>query len=145
MNSPGCGVRSDSPTGSRRTVPESGLSTTRLRPRYGTGAIADPDGTTLVARSVIAGHLVHLCGDVDPGGAPGDASPATDAPRHAELVVPRAQFVGQPVPVARGTGLPDAATAVDVGEVEFEARRPMPPARGVLTGEVVDVLGGGAK
>src|SRR6516165_2448800 len=104
MNSPGRGVRSDSPTGSRHNVAESGLSTTRLRTRYGTGAMglwAKAAGAPLVARSLIAGHLVHLGSDVDTCRAPGDASPTTDAARHAELVVPRAQFVGQPVPVAR--------------------------------------------
>ena len=41
MNSPGCGVRSASPIGIRVSVAESGLSTTRLRTRYGTGAIAE--------------------------------------------------------------------------------------------------------
>src|ERR1700757_3334960 len=125
MNSPGCGVRSDSPTGSRHSVAESGLSTTRFRTRHGTGDMGSrvkPAGAPPVARSVIAGHLVHLRGDVDPSGAPGDASPATDATRHAELVVPRAQFVGQPVPVARGAGLADAAAAVNEGEIEFETR-----------------------
>src|ERR1700758_3610333 len=148
MNSPGCGVRSDSPTGCRHNVAESGLSTTRLRTRYGTGAMGewvDAVGATLVAQSVIAGHLVHFCGDVDTGGTPGDAPPAAYATRHTELVVPGAQFVRQPMPVARCAGLTDAATTVDVGEVELKTRRPVPPALGVVTGEVADVFGAGAK
>src|SRR5271166_2713852 len=145
MNSPGCGVRRDSPTGSRHNVAESALSTTRLRTRYGTGAMADAEGAAPAARSLIAGHLVHLRGDVDAGGAPGDASATADAARHAELVVPRAQFVGQPMAITRRAGLADAAAAVDVGEVELETRRPVTPALGVLTGEVADVLGAGAK
>src|SRR5947199_5571140 len=138
MNSPGCGARTDFPTGSRHNVAESGLSAMRLRTRYGTGAIAD-------AGSIIAGHLVHLRGDVDPGGAPGDAAPAADAPGRAELVMPGPQFVGQPMPVPRGAGLAHAPAPVDVGEVEFEARRPFAPALRVLTGEVADVFGAGAK
>src|SRR5271167_1207092 len=107
MNSPGCGVRSVSPTGARHNVAESGLSTTRLRTRYGTADMEewDPIGTASGAARVvpsgIVGHLVHLCGDVDPGRTPRDASSAADATRHAELVVPGAQFVSQPLPVAR--------------------------------------------
>src|SRR5271163_3972919 len=120
MNSPGFGARSASPTGTRDSVAESGLSTTRLRTRYGTGAIADTVGATLVAPSVIAGHLVHLCGDIDAGGAPGDASSAADAARHAELVVPGTQLVGQPMPVARCAGLADIAAAVDESEIELK-------------------------
>ena len=82
-----------SPTGASHNVAESGLSTTRLRTRYGTGTTGewgDAVGATLVAPSVIAGHLVHLCGDIDTGGTPRDASPAADAARHAELVMPGA-------------------------------------------------------
>ena len=94
MNSPGSGDRNASPTGSRHNVAESGLSTTRLRTRYGTGTIADADDVTLVALSVIVGHLVHLFGDVDTGGTPGDASPTSDTARHVELVVPGTQLVG---------------------------------------------------
>src|ERR1700739_1059874 len=109
MNSPGSGDRNASPSGSRHNVAESGLSMTRLRTRYGTGAIADAAGATLVAPSVIAGHLVHLCGDVDAGGTPGDASPAADAARHAELVMPGAQLVGQPMPATPCTGLAGVA------------------------------------
>src|ERR1700756_371455 len=148
MNSPGSGDRNPSPTGTRVSVPESGLSTTRLRPRYGTGAIAewvDAVAATLVAPSVIAGHLVHFFGDVDTGGAPGDAPPAADTARHAELVVPGAQFVSQPMPVAGRAGLADAAATVDVGEVELKARRPVPPPLGVVTGQIADVFGAGAK
>src|SRR5208337_1066777 len=142
MNSPGCGVRSTSPSGSRHKVAESGLSTTRLRTRYGFGAIAG-GGATLSAPSVIAGHLVHFLGDVDAGGAPGDAPPAADTARHVELVVPGAQLVGQPMPVPRCTGLAHTA-AVDVGEIELVAGRPVLPALGVLTGQIADVFGAGA-
>ena len=43
----------------------------------------------------------QLLGDVDPDRAPGDAAAAADAARAAELVVPGAELVGQPLPVAR--------------------------------------------
>src|ERR1700722_4184527 len=137
MNSPGSGDRNASRTGSRHNVAESGLSTTRLRTRYGTGAMGewvDASGAELIAPSVIAGHLVHLCGDVDTSRTPRDASPAANATRHAALVVPGPQFGTQPMPVARCAGLADAAAAVDVGEVKLETRRPVPPAFGVVTG-----------
>src|ERR1700741_4987260 len=148
MNSPGSGDRNAWPTGTRVSVAESRLSTPRLRTRYGTGAMGewvDAVGATLVAPSVIAGHLVHFCGDVNAGGTPGDAPPAAYATRHTELVVPGAQFVGQPMPIARCAGLADAATTVDVGEIELETGRPVPPPLGVVTGQIADVFGAGAK
>ena len=48
----------------------------------------------------------QLLGDVDPDRAPGDAAAAADAARAAELVVPGAELVRQPLAVARA-----AATA----------------------------------
>src|SRR5208283_589222 len=144
MNSPGCGVASTSPTGSRHSVAESGLSTTRLRTRYGTGAIADTTCAVPLAALVIAGHLVHFFGDVDAGGAPGDAPSTADAARHVELVVPGAQLVGQPMAVARCAGLTHTAAAVNEGEIELVARRPVLPAFGVFTRQVADVFGAGA-
>src|ERR1700746_4021853 len=108
MNSPGWGDRTASATGSRHNVAKSGLSTTRLRTRYGTGAMGGGVEPELITPSVIAsrpGHFVHLFSDVDTSGTPCDASPAPDAARHAELVVPGAQLVGQPMPVTRGARL----------------------------------------
>ena len=95
MNSPGRGVGSGSCTGCKHSVTESRFSSVRRWTRYGTGVIAD-DGACGASVSVITGfglpggEVVHLLGDVDPGGAPGDASPATDAARTAELVMPGA-------------------------------------------------------
>ena len=43
----------------------------------------------------------RLLGDVDADRAPGDAAPAADAARRAELVDPVGQLVGHPLPVAR--------------------------------------------
>src|SRR6185437_11735547 len=144
MNSPGRGDRSASPTGTRVSVAESGLSTSRVPTRYGTGAMADTRAVPF-APSIIVGHLVHLCSDVNTGGAPRNTSPTADAARHAELIVPGAQFVGQPMPIARCARLANTAPAVNVGEVELETRRPVLPALGVFPGEITDVFGAGTK
>src|SRR4029453_5827889 len=82
-------------------------------------------------------------GDVDRDGAPGDAAAATDAAGAAELVVPGAELVGQPLAVAGSRRLPDRA-AVDVRVVDREARVPDP---GTCNGsiQVVRVLDGGAE
>src|SRR5690349_12239300 len=69
--------------------------------------LADTEYLTGVHGSVIAllpGQRVHLRGDIDPGGAPGDAPSTPDTAGRAELVVPGAQLVGEPLPVAARTG-----------------------------------------
>ena len=67
--------------------------------------VPDPDGAARSTASVmIAPRLPrqrgHLLGDVDAGRAPRDAPSTSDAPGAAELVVPGAELVGQPVPVS---------------------------------------------
>src|SRR3989440_12003093 len=85
-----------------------------------------------------------LLGDVDADRAPGDAPAAAHAARLAELVVPGAELVGQPLPVpAAGGGAYRAA--VQVREVQVEAGVPAQPTLRVLTGHVGDVLDGGAE
>src|SRR5581483_1131439 len=78
-------------------------------------------------------------GHVDRGRTPCDAAPAADAPRHAELVVPGPELVGEPLAVARAGARPDRA-AVDVRVVDGEARRPRPRPLGRPAGEVGRVL-----
>src|SRR5690349_8225152 len=51
----------------------------------------------------------NLLGDVDRHGAPGDAPPAADAPRLAELVDPGAQLVREPLAIAAPARAADAA------------------------------------
>src|SRR5262249_58040172 len=80
-----------------------------------------------------------LLGDVDPDRAPRDAAAAADAAGRAELVVPRAELVRHPLPVARAARRPDRA-AVDERVVDREARVPDPEASGLLAGEVGLVL-----
>jgi hypothetical protein len=103
MNSPGSGAGSGSPNGSSCSVEESRFSAMRLRTRYGTGVIADGAVVGHVAVSVIAilrlGERVHFLGDVDSGGAPGDTPSTAHASGAAELIVPGAELVGDPVPV----------------------------------------------
>ena len=106
MNSPGRGAGSGSPIGSSCSVEECRFSAVRLPTRYGTGVIADGAGAGHVAVSVIAllrqaGKDVHLFGDVDSGGAPGDTPSATHASGAAELIMPGAELAGDPVPVSR--------------------------------------------
>src|SRR5664279_4379687 len=84
-----------------------------------------------------------LGGDVDGGGAPGDAPAAADAPGRAELVDPGAELVRHPLPVAGFRRIPHRP-AVDVGEIGVEAGVPHPVPFGDLAGEVRDVVHGGA-
>src|SRR5690349_21921810 len=83
----------------------------------------------------------QLLGHVDADRAPGDAAPAADAAGRAELVVPGAELVRQPLAVARPARRPDAA-AVDVGVVDRVAGVPDPRALGALAREVGRVLDG---
>src|SRR6478609_8591753 len=76
-----------------------------------------------------------LLGDVDADRAPRDAAPAADAARAAELVEPRGQLVGHPLPVARPGRGPDAA-AVQAGVIDGEAGVPALPALDVLAAEI---------
>src|SRR5205823_1913320 len=77
----------------------------------------------------------ELLGHVDRDRAPGDAAAAADAARRPELVVPGAELVRQPLPVARAARRPDAA-AVDVRVVDREAGLPGADALRRLAGQV---------
>src|SRR5690606_581546 len=141
MNCPGRAAGSRSVTGSSTRVTESRFSATRDRTRWDTGAIASATGAgsgagaaagvlSTVGRMIGTGvfgvdragapgpqpvQRPHLLGDVDSGGAPGDTAPAPHTAGTAELIVPGAQFVGEPVPVPGRAGLPHHP-AVNVGE-----------------------------
>ena len=91
------------------------------------------------ATSSLVADRGQLLGDVDPDRAPGDAAAAADAAGAAELVVPGAELVGEPLAVARAAGRPDAA-AVDVGVVDREARVPAARPLRLVAREVGDVL-----
>src|SRR5512133_2033007 len=67
----------------------------------------------------------ELLGYVDADGTPGDAAAAADAAGGAELVVPGAELVRQPLAVARPACRPNAA-AVDVRIVDRVAGVPDP-------------------
>jgi NADPH-dependent glutamate synthase beta subunit-like oxidoreductase len=62
----------------------------------------------------------------------------------AELVVPAAELVGDPLPVPAGARYPHAA-AVQVGEIQLETRGPALRPLRVRPAEVGHVLGGGAE
>ena len=49
----------------------------------------------------------YFLGQIDPHGAPSDASAASDATACVELVEPGGQFMGQPLTVARSDGVSD--------------------------------------
>lgn len=49
----------------------------------------------------------YLLGQVDPHGAPSDASTASDATACVKLVEPGGEFMGQPLTVARSDGVSD--------------------------------------
>src|SRR4051794_3910516 len=82
--------------------------------------------------------------DVDAHRAPGDAAPAADAARAAELVDPRGELVRHPLAIA-GAGRRPHRTPVDVRVVDGEAGVPTLPALDALTGEIGGVLHGGAE
>ncbi len=88
----------------------------------------------------------QLLGDVDADRAPGDAAPAADAPRGAELVDPGAELVREPLAVARPGRGPDGA-AVDVASSRPRSRSPScASARPIaVLREYVDVLDRGAE
>src|SRR5690606_20921430 len=170
MNCPGRAAGSRSVTGSSTRVTESRFSATRDRTRWDTGAIASATGAgsgagaaagvlSTVGRMIGTGvfgvdragapgpqpvQRPHLLGDVDSGGAPGDTAPAPHTAGTAELIVPGAQFVGEPVPVPGRAGLPHHP-AVNVGEVELEAGRPLHPPFGVGAGQIGGVGHAGAE
>src|SRR5262249_51130741 len=101
------------------------------------------DSSSTVTTAIVLGQFGEpgdLRGQIDFGRAPGDASTAPDAPGTAELIVPCAEFVAEPLPVPALAGLPHTAT-VQIGEVQFEARRPVLPPLGMVAGEIGDVLG----
>src|SRR5262245_23326132 len=113
--------------------------------------VSRPNGRMLASWSALAigislrfpqhSELCRFLGDVDADRAPGDAPAAAHAPRCAELIVPGAQLVRDPLAVAAGTRGPDAAT-VQIGIVELEALRPVLPPLRVLAGQVAGVLRG---
>ena len=82
----------------------------------------------------------QLLGDVDPDRAPRDAAPAADAARAAELVVPGAELVRQPLAVARALGA--AARCRRAGRSgRPRSRTPRrATARRLRAGEIADVL-----
>ncbi len=82
---------------------------------------------------------LRLFGNVDPNGTPGNAPAAADAAGFAELFVPGAELVQQPLAVARGRGFADDAT-VDVGKLAGEAGIPTLPASGVIPGQTGGIL-----
>src|ERR1019366_1126800 len=82
--------------------------------------------------------------DVDPDRAPGDAAPAPDAARGAELIDPARELVSQPLPIARLGRRANAAT-MHVAMIEREARVPALHPFRVLAIEIRDVLDGGAE
>src|SRR5215472_2283734 len=100
-------------------------------------------GTGPIFLLPLSRELGRFLGDVDAHRAPGDAPAAANAARSAELIVPGAQLVGDPLAIAAGTRSPDTA-AMQIGVVELEARRPVFPPLRVLAGEVAGVLGGRA-
>ena len=78
-------------------------------------------------------------GEIDAYRAPSDASTATDAAGTAELIVPCAKLVRQPLPVARLGRLADATT-MHVGKIHGEARVPTPPPLRMLAGKIGHVF-----
>ena len=86
-------------------------------------------------RSSLSRIARGLLGDVDPDRAPGDAAPAADAARAAELVDPGRELVRHPLPVARARRAAHGA-AVDVRVVDREAGVPALVALDVLAGQV---------
>src|SRR5579862_4539475 len=86
----------------------------------------------------------RFLGDIDADRAPGDATPAADAARGAELVDPACKLVRDPLPVARAPALAYAA-AVQIGEIQREAGIPFADALGRRTCEVAVILDGGAE
>src|SRR5208283_3164241 len=82
--------------------------------------------------------------NVDAGRAPRYAPSAPYASRAAELVNPRGQLVGHPLPVAGLAGIANVAP-VDVREPQRETRIPAPPALGVIASNIGDVFDGGAE
>src|SRR5512132_2673406 len=95
--------------------------------------------TTCLLPALDRAQRTHLLGGVDPGRAPGDAPATSHAARHAELVVPCAELVGEPLAVAGAHRRPEAP-AVDVGVGRGEARVPPADARGGRAGQVRGVL-----
>src|SRR5579864_5486395 len=90
------------------------------------GISASSSSIVRTAFSVGLAYCGDLLGDVDADRAPRDAPSAADAAGRSELVVPRRELVGHPLPVARPPGRADAA-AVDVRVVDGEAGVPQPP------------------
>jgi hypothetical protein len=83
-------------------------------------------------------------GHVDADRAPGDAPPAADTAGHVELIEPRGELVGQPLPVTPLDALAEVA-AVDAGEFGVEAAVPAADALGILQTQIRDVFDAGAK
>ena len=108
----------------------------RRRARRAAGRQCVSIGRLLVGRA----DRGQLLGHVDPDRAPGDAAPAADAAGGAELVVPGAELVRQPLAVARAAAGPDRA-AVDVASSRPSSTSPRRGgARRVWPVEVGDVL-----
>src|SRR6266568_4694536 len=100
--------------------------------------------SSMAASTGRVGEARGLLGDVDAHRAPRDAAAAADTARFAELVVPGAELVADPLPVAARGGR-SHRSAVQEGEVEVEAGGPALGAFGVLAGQVGGVLDCGAE
>src|ERR1035437_6045757 len=87
-----------------------------------TGGAASSSSSFCIGPRLARADRAGLLGDVDPDGAPRDATPAAHAARAAELVDPGGELVGHPLPVAGARGRAHGA-AVDVGVVDGEADR----------------------
>src|SRR3954468_5075100 len=92
-----------------------------------------------MVRGALGRECVRLLGDVDTDRAPDDAPPAPHTTRLAELVVPGAELVGEPLPVPAARRAP-YRSAVQVREVQVEAGVPGLPAFGHVAGQVGGVL-----
>lgn len=86
----------------------------------------------------------QLLGEIDPDRAPRDAPAAADAARLPELVVPRPELVGEPVPISRSDTRANDAGG-EIRKLEREARVPPAPPFGVVAREVGHILDGRAE
>src|SRR5271157_3040726 len=83
----------------------------------------------------------NLLGNIDPHRTPGNTTAAANTSRTAELVDPRSQFVGHPLPVARLGGGSDTSP-MDIRKTLREAGIPPAPTLGVVTGYVAHIFHG---
>ena len=82
---------------------------------------------------------LNFFSQIDANGTPGNAPSASHATGRTKLVYPAAEFVRQPLPVARLRCRPDAP-AMDVRETGREARVPGSPPLRCRSSEVGDIF-----